>query len=79
MIKVFTKKGCHYCTIACDLLTKEGCEFELFDIEESYENRKMMLSFNPSARTVPQIVVSGKSIGGYTDLAERISSGTFCA
>jgi len=32
-----------------------------------------MLERNPSARTVPQIFIDDKLVGGYTDLIEKFS------
>ena len=78
-IVMYTRDQCKYCEMAKVYLRKIlGDEFleENFkeinsDDHKSSENKKKFedfFSMYPSLRTVPQIVINGKHIGGYEDL-----------
>jgi len=47
----------------------KNIEYSLHDVENA-ETFKELLNRNPSARTMPQIFINDKLIGGYTDLLE---------
>ena len=67
-VKVYTKSRCPYCNNAKHLLKTKGVSFQEINIEtepEFYEKLKIQTGL----RTVPQIFINGKLIGGYTDLA----------
>jgi len=67
-IQVYTKNMCGYCTQAKNYLTNKGIEFETINIEEKPEAREFVI--NEGHRTMPQIYIDGKSIGGYQQLVE---------
>ena len=67
-IKVYTKNMCGYCTMAKNYLTNKGIEFEAINIEETPEARDFVI--NEGHRTMPQIYIDNKSIGGYQQLIE---------
>jgi glutaredoxin len=67
-IQVYTKNMCSYCTQAKNYLTNKGIEFETINIEEKPEAREFVI--NEGHRTMPQIYIDGKSIGGYQQLVE---------
>jgi glutaredoxin 3 len=64
---VWTKDLCNYCTVAKSLLTVKGIDFEERKIGRDY-TREQLLEAVPNARTVPQIFLDGKYVGGYTEL-----------
>jgi len=49
------------------LLTERGFSFDEIDIEERGMSREDLFDIT-GGRTVPQIVVDGKTIGGFDDL-----------
>jgi glutaredoxin len=51
------------------LLQQRGIEFEERKIGDGY-TREELLEAVPTARTVPQIFLDGKLIGGFTELKE---------
>ena len=66
---IFTKYRCSYCDRAKSLIEKKGFEYESINIEED-NNIDLLLKKNKYARTMPQIFINDKLIGGYTDLVK---------
>ena len=66
---VFTKYRCSYCDRAKTLIEQKGYEYESINIEED-NNIDILLKKNKYARTMPQIFINDKLIGGYTDLVD---------
>ena len=64
---VWSKPDCPYCVMAEKLLQNKGIEIEERKIGFGW-NREQLLESVPNARTVPQIFIDGKHIGGYEDL-----------
>ena len=66
---VFTKNRCSYCDRAKDLIVQKGHKYESINIEED-NNIDILLEMNKYARTMPQIFINDKLIGGYVDLVK---------
>ena len=66
---IFTKYRCSFCDRAKTLIEQKGYEYESINIEED-NNIELLLKKNKHARTMPQIFVNDKLIGGYTDLVK---------
>ena len=66
---IFTKYRCSYCDRAKALSEQNGYEYESINIEED-NNIEILLKKNKYARTMPQIFINDKLIGGYTDLVK---------
>ena len=66
---IFTKYRCSYCDRAKTLIEQKGFEYESINIEED-NNIELLLEKNKYARTMPQIFINDKLIGGYTDLVD---------
>jgi len=64
---VWSKENCPFCQRAVSLLESKGIDYELRKIGEGW-TREQLLEAVPTARTVPQIIVDGDSIGGFTEL-----------
>ena len=73
---VWSKDQCPYCDQAKALLTQQGVPFEEKKIGHGY-TREELLEAVPTARTVPQIIINGKSIGGFTELRKYIDETGF--
>lgn len=69
---VWSKYHCPYCDQAKALLKSRNIEFEEKKIGDGY-TKEELLEAVPTARTVPQIFLDGKLIGGFTDLQKYIS------
>ncbi len=64
---VYSKKPCPYCEQAKSLLTKKGYEYKELDVLRP-DVLDQLRELVPEVKTVPQIFIDGKHIGGYTDL-----------
>lgn len=64
---VWSKYHCPYCDQAKALLTQKGIAFEERKIGDGY-TREELLEAVPTARTVPQIFLDEKLVGGFTEL-----------
>jgi glutaredoxin 3 len=73
---VWSKDQCPYCDQAKALLKQQGVPFEERKIGDGY-TREELLEAVPTARTVPQIIINGKSIGGFTELRKYIDETGF--
>lgn len=72
-IEVYTKDNCTYCNQAKQLLKSKNLDYTEHYIAPS--NRAVLLEelttrLGVAPRTVPQIFIDDKSIGGYTELAQ---------
>jgi thioredoxin reductase (NADPH) len=67
-ILMYTKQTCPYCTMAKRLLTEKGQTWSEIDIETQPGAREEMIR-RTGLRTVPQIFIGDRHIGGYDDMA----------
>ena len=75
-IIIYTTPVCPYCVKAKDLLKRKGQSvFNEIDVSKSDEARESMMSKSVGRRSVPQIFINGKHIGGCDDLYELESKG----
>ena len=68
---VWSKYECPYCDQAKALLKMKGIEFEERNINEDW-TKEQLLEAVPTARTVPQIFLDDKYIGGFTELKKHL-------
>jgi len=68
-IKIYTKAYCSYCYAAKNLLTKRGLAFEEVALSGDFTLEQEMRDLT-GGTTVPQILINGTPIGGYTELVE---------
>lgn len=66
-VQIYTTNYCHYCKMAKELLKSKGIPFEEFDVTNDPQKREWLVQ-TTGLKTVPQIFIDGKSIGGYEDL-----------
>ncbi len=64
---VYTTRHCPYCVRAKRLLQNKGVEFEEVDVGHDDEMRAKMIKTS-GRRTVPQIFIDDKPIGGFDEL-----------
>ena len=68
---IWSKYNCTFCDQAKLLLNLKGIEFEERKIGDGY-TREDLLEAVPTARTVPQIFLDDKLIGGFTELKQHL-------
>ena len=66
-VKVYTTAYCPYCVRAKALLKHKNVPFEEIDVGHDDELRERVVR-ESGRRTVPQIFIDGKSIGGFDEL-----------
>ena len=67
---VWSKDACPFCDQAKNLLKLKGIEYEERNISRDW-TREQLLEAVPNARTVPQIFLNERLIGGFTELRKH--------
>lgn len=67
-VTLYTKENCPFCARAKALLTRKGVAFEEIPVEGRDDLRTWLVEAT-GQRTVPQVFVGDRSLGGYTDVA----------
>ena len=65
---------CPYCTMADRLLANKGVSVDKIFVDDAPEQREKMMQIS-GRKTVPQIFIGERHVGGYTDLAALDQSG----
>lgn len=69
-ITVYSTTVCPYCVRAKMLLDKKGAAYEEVNLNKNPERRDEMLQKSGGKRSVPQIFIGDKHVGGCDDLYE---------
>ena len=74
-VVIYTKKDCPYCKDAKALLEKKGIKYqEISDVDKNPDKLTEMIRLS-NRRSMPQIFINNKSVGGFDDLSELATSG----
>lgn len=73
-IEIYTSGWCGYCRMATALLRSLGCVYAEYDVDQERERRREMVE-RTGGRTVPQVLVDGRALGGFTDIARLHAAG----
>ena len=74
-VVIYTGPMCNYCSAAKHLLNKKKINYEEIDIGYDDKKREEMLKKSNGARTIPQIFIGEKHVGGYVELKALESKG----
>ena len=74
-VLVFSQPFCGYCSATKRLLTAKGAEFTEIDVMFEPQRRDEMIERSGGRRTVPQIFIDGRHIGGFDDLSALDKAG----
>jgi len=66
-VRVYSTRWCGYCVRAKALLESRGIEYEEISLDDDPAFRQKLFDLTGSW-TVPQILIDGRPIGGYTEL-----------
>lgn len=69
-VEIYTSPLCGFCHAAKRLLSQKGIEFAEVDVWANPDRKPEMVTRAKGGRTVPQIFVGGKHVGGCDDLYE---------
>lgn len=67
-IEIYSSDRCPYCVKAKVLLDKKNAQYEEINVTDDEQARKDLLAKANGMRTVPQIFIDDKHIGGCDDL-----------
>lgn len=67
-VEIYTTPSCGYCHAAKRLLTRKGAAFTEIDVSRDPDQRAAMTQRSGGGRTVPQIFINGRLVGGSDDL-----------
>jgi glutaredoxin len=76
-VEIYTKDACPYCVQAKKLFDSKGWEYTEHYISETTRTtllEELTTRIGTPPRTVPQIFIDDKAIGGYTDLVAWIKT-----
>ena len=71
-VTVWSKNPCPYCDQAKALLKSRGIEFEERNLTTGNWTKEQLLEAVPTARTVPQIIINERVVGGFTELRKYL-------
>ena len=74
-VQMYTTRWCGYCVRAKALLDGRGIEYEEIFLDDDPAFRRNLFELT-GGWTVPQILIDGVPIGGYTELWRLDKSGT---
>ena len=73
-IEIYSSDRCQFCNAAKRLLTNKGLAFEEIQLDiEPLRQQEMME--RTGGRTVPQILIDGKAVGGFEEIVELNEDG----
>ena len=67
-VVIYTGPMCNFCSAAKHLLNKKKISYEEINIGYDEKKREEMLKKSNGAKTIPQIFIEEKHIGGYVEL-----------
>jgi glutaredoxin 3 len=73
-IVMYRTPYCPYCSMAARLLEQQGLVFEEIDVTGDHQRRRWLVAAS-GQRTVPQIFINGRSVGGFDDLSALVRRG----
>lgn len=76
-IDIYTSSTCPYCVKAKKLFQMLKLDYTEHNVDDGFEKMCGELSekYNKTVQTVPQIIINGHYVGGYTDLEAIHKSG----
>lgn len=74
-IVMYSTAWCGYCQRARNLLQRKGVAVREIKVDEDPKERDLMLQKSGGRRTVPQIFIGERHLGGYDEIAALERSG----
>lgn len=66
-VVIYGRNNCPFCTKAITLAESRGHNVTYLNVQENKDFARELRDKLPDVRTVPQIFIDGKHVGGYTD------------
>ena len=76
-VMMFSKSYCPYCKLAKEVLSSANIEFKSMELDQESNGAQVQSALESltGQRTVPNVFVGGKSIGGGTDVQKLHADG----
>ena len=74
-IEIYTKDSCIWCDRAKTLLDSKDLGFKEIDLSDDTIRSEFYSKIGEGIKTVPQVFIDNKRIGGYQDLVRWFSNG----
>lgn len=74
-VELYTGDYCPYCVRAKALLEKKGVAYSEYNVQQDAGRRAEMLERSNGMRTIPQIFIGGRHVGGCDELHALERSG----
>ncbi|HLD84766.1 MAG TPA: glutaredoxin 3 [Coxiellaceae bacterium] len=74
-IEIYSKKNCPFCDHAKSLFDKKGVKYTEIRVDQDSARLEEMLTRAAGRRTVPEIFIDNRLIGGFDDLAALDKAG----
>jgi glutaredoxin 3 len=74
-VEIYTTRFCGFCVAAKRLLGQKSVDFSEIDVGSEPEKRAEMMQRANGGRTVPQIFIGGRHIGGCDELYQLERAG----
>jgi glutaredoxin 3 len=68
-VEIYTTSYCPFCIRAKSLLQGKGIAFNEIDVTDDDAMCEKMIELSGGRRTVPEIFINGKIVGGYDELS----------
>ena len=78
-VVIYTGPMCNFCSAAKHLLNKKKINYEEIDIGKDEKKREEMLKKSNGMKTIPQIFIGEKHVGGYIELKALENKGALDA
>jgi len=75
LIEIYSGSFCPYCLRAKSLLRRKGLKFVEYDVHGDRERMREMLERSGGRRTIPQIFINNRHVGGCDELLALERSG----
>ena len=72
-VKIYTKENCIWCDRAKGLLNAHSIDFDEVDLSNDIERLNFYKKIGDNVKTVPQVYIDEKRIGGYPQLKDWLS------
>lgn len=67
-VEIYSKANCPYCVRAKQLLDQKSVHYIEIKVDEDPQQLETMLKRSNGRRTVPQIFINDKGVGGFDDI-----------
>jgi glutaredoxin len=72
VIEIFTQDRCQACNQVKQLFNARNLIYKTYEIDKSAEAKADFFNRLPSARTVPQVFIDGRYIGGLEETVKEL-------